>query len=284
MKRNPRAENGPYPMTRWTMTGAAALLSTMLLTAPAFAQAGGTLRDFNTDRPDTTESPFTVDRGHFQLELSLAEWTRDRADGVTTDSWSVLPLNLRYGFSDHAELDLMVDPYDRSSTSGAGLPRSTAKGFGGTTVRVKWNLWGDDGGKTAFALLPYLTLPTASRELGSRNVEGGLVLPFAVSLDEHTDLSAMVVVDVPRNQADDGWAPDIVHSLSLGHDFGAGWGGYVELAGFWSPSHDQDYRGTFDTGVTLGLGENSQVDAGVRLGLTRAADDVAAFVGAAWRF
>lgn len=42
------------------------------------------LRDMSTDRPDATESPYTVDAGRIQLEMDLAGYTQDRRDGVTT--------------------------------------------------------------------------------------------------------------------------------------------------------------------------------------------------------
>ena len=38
------------------------------------------MRDMDTDRPDTTESPYTVDAGHVQIEFSLTEYARD--DGM----------------------------------------------------------------------------------------------------------------------------------------------------------------------------------------------------------
>ena len=39
------------------------------------------MREFNTDRPDVTESPFTVDAGHWQLELSFVEYTHNTGQG-----------------------------------------------------------------------------------------------------------------------------------------------------------------------------------------------------------
>ncbi len=38
------------------------------------------LRDMTTDRPDTTESPFTVDAGHIQIETNLFGYARSRPD------------------------------------------------------------------------------------------------------------------------------------------------------------------------------------------------------------
>ena len=215
--------------------------------------------------------------------MSLAEWTRDRADGVTVESGRWPRSTLRYGLTDSIDVHLIVEPYDLGRIDASGGGRSTSRGFGDTTLRLKWNLWGNDTGPTAFALLPYVKIPTASREIGNDHVEGGLVSPIAWRFGDAGDLSAMVVFDIPRNQANDGYAPDIVHSVSYSHDLPGGLNGYVELAGFWSPSGDQDYRGYFDTGVTKALGPNSQIDTGVRVGLTRAADDFALFFGVAWR-
>src|SRR5436309_3199384 len=36
------------------------------------------MREMQTDRPDQTESPYTVDAGHFQLEADFDNYTYDR--------------------------------------------------------------------------------------------------------------------------------------------------------------------------------------------------------------
>ena len=35
------------------------------------------MREMSTDRPDKTESPYTVDAGHFQIEWDLFNFERD---------------------------------------------------------------------------------------------------------------------------------------------------------------------------------------------------------------
>src|SRR5690348_3470268 len=40
------------------------------------------LRAFNPNRPSITEGPFTVDAGHFQVEMSFLEYTYDYDHGV----------------------------------------------------------------------------------------------------------------------------------------------------------------------------------------------------------
>src|SRR5215208_5769920 len=36
------------------------------------------MRELSTDRPDKTESPYTVDAGHVQIEMDLASYSYDR--------------------------------------------------------------------------------------------------------------------------------------------------------------------------------------------------------------
>src|SRR5258705_11409916 len=55
------------------------------------------MRELNTDRPDTTESPYTVDAGHFQIELSFVDFTHDRSGGVSTDTIVAAPFNAKVG-------------------------------------------------------------------------------------------------------------------------------------------------------------------------------------------
>ena len=40
------------------------------------------LRSFETDRPDATESPYTVDAGHFQFETDLFKTNRLSVNGL----------------------------------------------------------------------------------------------------------------------------------------------------------------------------------------------------------
>ena len=41
------------------------------------------LREFDPDRPDVTDSPFTVDAGHIQFDSSLATRSQGQTDKVS---------------------------------------------------------------------------------------------------------------------------------------------------------------------------------------------------------
>ena len=61
------------------------------------------LRELNTDRPDQTEGPITVDAGHFQLELDLVSYAYDReTSGTCSRSSDCRP-------ADHLQLDAGVN-------------------------------------------------------------------------------------------------------------------------------------------------------------------------------
>lgn len=248
------------------------------------------MREMSTDRPDTTESPFSVDAGHLQIEVSLVDFTLDDAadDEPRTTTWGVAPLLAKIGLLNNVEVQLGLDPYTYArSTDGVSGPVQHAEGFGDTVVRVKVNLWGNDpveGQATAFALMPFVKIPTADRSLGNGHVEGGIILPLAVALAEGWSLGAMAEIDLGRSERDHRPAVDFVHTLTIGHDLTEEIGAYIEYAGFTSLTQDEPYRAYFDAGLTFGLTPDLQVDLGVRAGLTEASEDLGLFVGISLRY
>src|SRR5690348_9830764 len=73
------------------------------------------LRDLQTDRPDQTEGPFTVDAGHVQAELDLLNYSYDRrqphGQQVTSQTLQVAPTNLRIGILNNLEADVIAAPF-----------------------------------------------------------------------------------------------------------------------------------------------------------------------------
>ena len=242
--------------------------------------ARGELRELNTDRPDVTEGPFTVDAGHWQVEMDLVSHTQNRLDGVRTQEWDVAPFNLRYGVSPNLEAGLFYSPYKHVTTEPRGGPRAVLSGSGDLTLRTKLNFWGNDGGETAFGLIADVKLPTAQAGLGNGRVEGDLILPVSFEIPGGFELGAMTEVDV-RHRDSGGSALVWVNSATLGHALSRTVSGYVELA---SAAGDGPPVATFNAGVAWKLDPNTQLDAGMEIGLSRAADDARFFTGLSRRF
>ncbi len=247
------------------------------------------LRDLSTDRPDKTESPYTVDPGHFQVEADLFNYSRDAYNGdaanTRVESWSFANTNLKAGLFHHIDLQIIVPAFNtvRMEDRSAGLTRKTS-GFGDLVSRLKINLWGNDGGRTAFAVMPFLKFPTAAKDLGNGAVEGGLIFPFAIELPAGWSLGVMPEFDFNRDEDGRGTHLEWVQTVALGRDLIGNLGGYAEIFSAVSSEKGADWIATFDCGLTYAVTRDFQLDLGVNLGLTRAADDFNPFLGATWRF
>ncbi|MDX2244620.1 MAG: transporter [Leptolyngbyaceae cyanobacterium bins.302] len=157
-------------------------------------------------------------------------------------------------------------------------------GFGDLTLRLKVNAWGNDGGKTAFGIISFLKLPTNQNNLGNNAIEGGVIFPLAIELSDKWDVGIVTRFDFNKNEADSGYNAGFVNSISFGYGINSQWSTYFELYTAKTTEFGSQFIATFDTGIKYLVTENLQLDAGINIGLTRAADDLQPFVGISVRF
>src|SRR5271154_5532391 len=74
------------------------------------------MRELTPDRPDKTESPYTVDAGHYQLEMDFANYTYNDSGGTTTRAWNVAPFNIKAGLLNNVDLQFVFDNYLNAQT------------------------------------------------------------------------------------------------------------------------------------------------------------------------
>ena len=247
------------------------------------------MREMSTDRPDKTESAYTVDAGHFQIEMDVLSYSYDRDNGLPGDtrveSLSIAPVNLKAGLCNWADLQLVIETYTSVRTHAREAREvEEQRGFGDITLRLKGNMWGNDGGPTALALMPYVKLPTNQDDLGNNSVEGGLIVPLAVELPKGWGMAVMTQLDYLRDESGSGHHPEFVNTITFGHQIVGNLDGYVEFFSAVSTEEDSEWVGTVDLGLTYGLTEDIQLDAGVNIGVTKSADDWNPFLGISWRF
>jgi len=242
------------------------------------------MRDLSPDRPDATESPYTVDAGHYQLEMDFANFTYDKTDGTTTKAWQVGDFNFKAGLLNNVDLQLVYDNYLNVQTEDSSGHSTTQSGFGDFTTRLKINLWGDDGGRTAFALLPYVTFPTATDGLGDNAVEGGVIFPLAVSLPYDFDLSLETAASYIKNEDDGGYHEEFIASASVDHQIVGKLSGFLEFFSNFTRESHAGWIGTVDTGLEYLVTKNIQLDCDCYFGVTPAAADYNPFCGITVRF
>jgi hypothetical protein len=242
------------------------------------------LREMSTDRPDKTESPYTVDAGHFQVEMDLFTYTRDHdtsgGANMSREEFSIAPVNLKIGLLNNVDLQFLWSSFvhQRTKERITGAIRTTS-GFGDFVTRLKVNLWGDDGGNTAAALMPFVKFPTSQNGLGNNAVEGGIIIPWTASLPHGWGMGVMTEFDFNENSDTRNYHAEFINSITFSHDIVGELAGYVEFFSQVSQEAHSDWIGTADFGFTYGLSPNVQLDTGINLGVTRAADDINPFVG-----
>lgn len=229
------------------------------------------MRELTTDRPDTTESPISVDAGHFQIEADLAVLVIDRDTGSETTGYELFPMNLKAGLLDWMDLQLVLEPYHHVKLDEAGMS-VVDSGYGATTLRLKMNLWGNDGGTTACALMPTLTV-------ADQVVNAGLIAPFGVELPAGFGLGLMLEADLIRSTARSrGVDLLLLSTVTVGHDLVGSLAAYAELA-LTTPTYGAQCSLAVNGGLTLGLGDYVQLDTGVRGGAIGPIPDAEVFWG-----
>lgn len=234
--------------------------------------AAGELRPMSTDRPDTTESPYTVDAGHFQLEMELANTVRDDRDR----EFSLGELNTKIGLNTSTDLQVVTPFYTQV--------RGGGEGFGDVEIRLKHNLWGNDSGPTALALMPFIKIPTAHGDLGNGDFEGGLIIPFGFEGPAGWSCAVMAECDLEADDGDSGYHFVGLTSATTSHDLTETSGVFLELVSVLSTESGAGWEAYFNTGMTWAVTPRWQLDGGVRLGLTDAATGFTPFLGASTKF
>ena len=245
------------------------------------------LRELATDRPDQTESPYTVDAGHFQLEMDFVSFakTRDRSEGINTElkEWTVAPVNLKVGLLNRVDLQLILETYLQARAEDrVAHTATTASGFGAAITRLKINLWGDDSGKSAFAVLPFIKWPLPESDLRNGKTEGGILFPLAVALPGGWNMGAMTGFDVAYDVDQATYQTGYINSITFGHTLLGKLSGYSEF--FSDIRSESSWIGTVDFGLTYMLTDNIQLDGGCNIGVTGMAEDYRVFSGMSLRF
>ena len=243
------------------------------------------MRDMITDRPDQTESSYTVDAGHIQFEVDFFNYTHDRDDGVITESLVAPSINFKVGLLNNMDVQFVLDAYvhERINEPGPG-PAQTAQGIGDFQTRLKLNLWGNDGGVTALAMMPFVKWPTAHSSVGNGAYEGGVIFPFSINTSDRFGFVVMTEFDILQNEANDNYHGDFINSVTFGGDITEHIGGYVEFFTVVSTEQDSEWQGQFDFGITYSFNEGARLDLGVNIGLTDSAPDWQPFFGGSFRF
>ncbi len=247
------------------------------------------MRSFNTDRPTKSNSPYTVDAGHFQYEADIVNWTYDHYNygRTTTSDMIVADPTLKLGLTNQTDLEIALAPVNYvRTTDRATASRFQGNGFGDVYTRVKFNLLGDDGGDYALAIVPYVKAPTAARSIGNGHWEGGGYAPFSFALPDDWTGLVMTELDFQENANLTGVHQNYQNLINFSHAIGTDTNltGYVEFYSDVNTDTGVQPYYTADFAVAWLVRGDLQLDMGTNIGLNKQAPDLQAYIGISQRF
>jgi hypothetical protein len=231
------------------------------------------------DRPAKANAVCTVPGGRFQIESSVAGWSRLEEGATSVDTLTAGSSVLKYGLTDRSDLQVGFTPYVRIRGEGR-----TISGVGDVVVRYKHRLSGD-GAPIQVALIPSVKLPTAKRGIGNRKLEGGLAAAASFGLGAGVTATVGPELDLLADGDGRGRHVALVNVVNLSMPV-APW---LTLAGeLWS-NLNFDPAGTAkqasaDAAVAYAVSIRTQLDMGINAGLTRDTPDLELYAGMSLRF
>lgn len=249
----------------------------------ALAVASTALPPICADRPAKANGTCTVPKGKLQVETGIAGWSLTKSGGTRTEITSVGSTVLKLGLSDHSDLELGITPCAKLIVSDA-VSRTQMSGFGDLVIRYK-HRFTSEGAKAQVALIPFVKVPTASRNLGNGKVEGGLAVPVSIAASPTVSVTFGPELDLLADADGQGRHVAVVNLVNVGMPIAP----RLFLAGELWTNFNFDPSGTIkqasaDASLAYAASNSVQLDAGANFGLTRETPDVELYGGISVRF
>ena len=251
------------------------------------------LREIDTDRPNKTNSPHTIDAGHLQIEFGLFDYlyNRNRYHGADarTDAIALGQFNFRLGVLYNVEFNAVIDAWhfqrDKDDISRQSSRQNT---FGDAIVGGKINFWGNNNANevwdTALGMQPQFKIPTAREPSGNGRPEMLVGFPLAINLPGSVLLTVQTSPGWERNSTNSGYVTGWQNSVSLDREIFENLDAYIEYWSHVTTERHQEAQQTLDVGCLYQLTRNFVLDTGVSVGLNHASPSVEWVVGGSVRF
>ncbi|PQA93032.1 hypothetical protein B0A69_12780 [Chryseobacterium shigense] len=239
------------------------------------------MREMETDRPDVTESPYTVDAGHFQYETDIVRLIKEKSDVQKTSTLLINQANLKIGITGSTAIQIGFQTYGRQKDTDLRSGSVTmSDGIGDVTLRIKQNLIGNDHGKFALAVLPYVKFPSSKYDEESR-FEGGLIVPMSYQLPGDWKLGVQVEIDRLKDLDQEAMHTEFLQTLTISHPLSKGIDAIAETYYTYDFKAHQ-FSNFFNAAIQMEVARDFKLDAGINYGIQH---DAAKhyFIGASYR-
>lgn len=229
---------------------------------------GQEISPIEADRPDQTETAFTVPAGMFQFETGFSYQEENRS----STSYLAPTVLLKYGINSNFEIRLITEFAFNS------VENSEFSGINPIVLGFKLKILEEKGVLPKTAFLGHLSLPNCAT---SRNKTNYLAPQFRF-LMQHT-ITDKVSLSYNLGAEWDGFTagPGFIYTTAVGYGITDKLGTFIEIFGF--APQDSTANHTVDAGCTYLINDNFMVDLSGGLGITSNAPNHFVSVGFSFR-
>jgi hypothetical protein len=230
------------------------------------------MRPMVPDRPGITESPYSVDAGHFQFESDALRLLTRREGTAYGHDWYANHFLAKIGLTNRTDFQVALDSYTDTRNYDEADPGATqvARGVGDVTLRVKHTLVGDDNSRWALGLIGYVQLPTGG-QVGDGGYEPGLTLPGVYQFTKDWSIGGQVAANYFFDREQRQHYLQLTPTVTTDYQFTKLVQAFVELVGYWD-TRQATWRSSINVGPQLDISDNVQLDFGAHLPITHSVD------------
>jgi len=252
------------------------------------------MRPWYTDNAGQT--PYTIDAGHFEGDVTAFGYAYFHRAYPPVQQRSRKYIfggtEIKAGLLNNVDIELSIVPYtirtDNYTRSGTANRFFRRSGVDDLYSRIKWNLWGNDGGRTALSLGGVVYYPTGTGNISDERYTGGLLVDFTAHLPWDIEMrihdNALSSVDYPANSTTLTRDFSFQNELSVLRPIVGNLKGYVLFNTYAFTSTGTDWQGTIGAGLNYRVTPNVELYAGADFGVHGTSSDYSPFIGISARF
>ncbi|PLX22421.1 MAG: transporter [Marinilabiliales bacterium] len=222
------------------------------------------------DRPDQTESAYTVPKGYFQLEDGfLIENETNEKQNISYSS-----VLLRYGLFDNFELRLVTE-YNKVKSSGF----NDISGFSPSSIGAKIHIQSENGWIPQIAFLGHINIAkTGKKEFMQDYHSAQMAVTFNHTVTGYWSVGYSLGVDFPSSVDYSIGTYTLVSGFAITEKMGAFIEAYGDFSKYFIPENK------VNGGITYLIFQNFQVDIAAGFGLNESAADNYIGIGLVYLF
>jgi hypothetical protein len=234
------------------------------------------IEKIDTDRPDQTESPYTVPEKWMQFEMGFLKQTDKYQPDYKELYFQHPSLLTKYGLSNSFELRLITETASFKDKTTYTKPAET--GISSMQLGCKMLFFSERGIRPKTSLIAHYDFASL-RTIGNATTNGAN-FRFTMQHSIYEKFSLSYNIGMEWEQFDK--APAYIYTLASGCNISDKWYVYAELFGFiWKHEKPEN---NFDIGIAYYINQNLKVDISAGLGINKKAPDSYFAIGISCRF